>query len=119
MNKLLKTIKENDEKLGTVLFESIGITDMGIITRDLESKLYVDQNNIKSYIAQSRIKELEALVERVEKMKPTRNKHQDYCCYKKDTARNMNECDCNFSQYIKAIVDVKNLLKDTINQLKE
>ena len=53
-------------------------------------------------------------------MKPTaRSEHQDYCLYKKDTARDINECDCNFSQYIHAICNITRLLQDTIKELEK
>ena len=60
MNKLLKTIKENDEG-----FENedwlIGTTMDGDIQE-------LDRDAIKSHIHQSRIKELEAIIERAEKV---------------------------------------------------
>jgi len=113
MKKLLKQIKENEQKFAEIIIPDLfsrGLSEVNAI--------HAKQKQI-SVIRKSRIKELEALVKDIQKMKPTaRSKHQDYCCYKKDTARDIVECDCNLSQYIGAISHITTLIDNIIKKLK-
>ena len=120
MNKLLRTIKKNGERFDNCVIYELPPHDYAIVKGIAKDGTHFasQQVNIKLHITQSQIKELEVLVEVIRKMKPTaRSKHQDYCCYKKDTARDVYECDCSFSQYIKAIVDITQILQTTIKEL--
>ena len=66
MNNLIKIIEKSREEFEGVLFESIGIKDCGIIRRELESKLYVDEENIKSHTTKTLLQIFETEVERLE-----------------------------------------------------
>ena len=65
-NNLIKIILRRREEFEGVLFESIGIKDCGIIRRELESKLYVDEENIKSHTTKTLLQIFETEVERLE-----------------------------------------------------
>ena len=90
MNKLLQTIKENDEE-----FDKFNKKFFGFFPYNGEDKHHYFWSDIQSHITQSRIKELEALVEMMEE--PINEKEE---------ARAWD------------IEDVIQLLQDTIKQLK-
>lgn len=104
-NKLLQTIKENDEGFDRNFFvkntnwRETGLTDNWICPPQ-------EPKPMKDFITQSRIKELEALVEMIKGMKETggEDEHLD------NTTGNMI--------YNQALSDIIKILQDTINQLK-
>jgi len=107
MKKLLKQIKENEQKFAEIIIPDLfsrGLSEVNAI--------HAKQKQI-SVIRKSRIKELEALVKDIQKMKPTARSS-----YKKDTARDIVECDCNLSQYIGAISHITTLIDNIIKKLK-
>ncbi len=98
MNKLLQTIKENDERFKRLYcLQSV---------MDIES-----QENIKFYIVQSRIRELEVLVEMIKKMQKE--------TYRPDMANGSRQIrlDENIG-YNYALMHIIQSLKDTIKELK-
>ena len=102
MNKLLETIKENDDgfnrrwtghKDGLYTMKPVGTEEL--------------RDNIKSHFTQSRIKELEALIKMIwKKDKP----------WGGDSGK---ESDRQVFGYNKAIADVIELLENTIKELKQ
>ena len=51
-----------EERLGNILFESIGIKSKGIVDRTLEQNLFVDNENILDFIKQELQKERERIL---------------------------------------------------------
>jgi len=100
MNKLLQTIKENDDG-----FEKQGFTSSCECGRidDLDKSTIKE---IKSHITQSRIKELEALVEMVKGLK-------QFCGDDEPSERKIG-----VAIYNQALSDIIQIIKDTIKQLK-
>ena len=47
------------------------------------------------------------VIEKLEEAKPrARGRHETHCCYRKDTARDLSECDCETRNYTKALDDL-------------
>ena len=91
MNKLLQAIKKNDEKFETLITEEWNylVVENEYPTDEIIESLKEDT---KSYITQSRIKELEALMEMTCKIR----------------AHNLEEYE----------IELTDILQDTIDQLK-
>ena len=54
-----------EERLGNILFESIGIKSKGIVDRTLEQNLFVDNENILDFIKQELQQERERIVKEI------------------------------------------------------
>ena len=110
-NSLIELIKKSREEFEGVLFESIGIKDCGIIRRELESKLYVDEENIKSHTTKTLLQLFEAEVERLEGMKKNESMNNIY------TATEIRIKQLNY-HYNKAIQSQITHLSEVIEFLK-
>ena len=96
MNELLKQIKKNDEKFMSYF--------------NCEETVQNNKNiDALSYVAKSRIKELEVLVEMLEEMKLEQNSTFDL----------RSNCDLNYYNGHNQVLDrIIQILKDTIKKLK-
>ena len=117
-NKLIETIKKNDEEFektesGRVITKIIGCQKHGADKNEY-IKLWDDLHNddvyfIKEYYNQSRIKELEVLVEMIKGLKKDtkfyRSVRNDYKLYGEE-------------RYNKAVNNIIEILKDTVKELK-
>ena len=105
MNKLLQTIKESDKELDTIkVIEKWrhGENNTMIVNKYLDVLL----SNLKSHITQSRIRELGALVQMIEKKRHSDLEEYDY----EDKLMSIG--------YNTALMEIIEILQDTIKQLK-
>jgi len=60
------------------------------------------------------------MIETVEKYKPVlRRKHDLYCLYRKDTARDINECNCDLASRVAVVCDQQQELRISLHELEE
>ena len=107
MNKLLQTIKENDEE-----FDKFNKKFFGFFPYNGEDKHHYFWSDIQSHITQSRIKELEALVEMINQMRKVKNLPRGVNKEVKEIIKSWKD------GYNEAIDEFEETLQDTIKQLK-